>query len=230
MPTEHVLSLQTPDTGQGHWELLYSAAFFSHPSDTPLLYNQRICLHKPWNTLCSTCTVHTQTWPEACFYASSPFSSFLNAWIQRLWIRLRVLPKMPSLITVPEHLLWVFYLALVPAGNRLTALMSSWRSSSFQPFPPLLPPPPPLAWSPLRAACLAWTSASLSLCSWVFTSCTWREEQQHDCVLVRTSTEGWFVQGLLPLYLLLHGCLTVVFRSWGQDFIQGLQAGNRQVL
>ena len=50
--------------------------------------------------------------------------------------------------------------------------MSSWRSSSFQPFPP--PPPPPLACSVLRAACLAWTSASLSFCSWAFTSWTWR--------------------------------------------------------
>ncbi|PWA14702.1 hypothetical protein CCH79_00014361 [Gambusia affinis] len=44
------------------------------------------------------------------------------------------------------------YLALVPAGNRLTALMSSWRSSSYQPFPP---PAPPLACSALRAACRA---------------------------------------------------------------------------
>lgn len=68
------------------------------------------------------------------------------------------------------------YLALVPAGNRLTALMRSWRSSSFQPFPPTLPPPP-LAWSAPRAACLAWTSASFSFCSCTFTSSTWRVDQ-----------------------------------------------------
>lgn len=62
------------------------------------------------------------------------------------------------------------YLALVPAGNRLTALMSSGSSSSFQPFPP--PPPPPLACTAVRTACLACTSASFSFCSWAFTSCT----------------------------------------------------------
>lgn len=85
------------------------------------------------------------------------------------------LDSMKSSWTHPVSL----YLAFVPAGNRLTALMSSWRSSSFQPFPP--PPPPPLACSALRDACLAWISASLSFCSWAFTSCTWREEHQHVC-------------------------------------------------
>lgn len=140
-------------------------------------------------------------------------------------------------VTYTQYCAWTHrvYLALVPAGNRLTALMSSWRSSSFQPFPPPPPPPPPLAWSALRAACLAWTSASLSRCSWAFTSCTWTEEHQHVCTLVRTS-HGWVYEGLLvvfadkvPFYLLLHGCLTVVFRARGQDLIQRLQTGNIQV-
>lgn len=57
--------------------------------------------------------------------------------------------------------------------------MSSWRSSSFHPFPPPLPPPPPppLACSVLRFACLDWTSASLSLWNCAFTSCTWVDRQ-----------------------------------------------------
>lgn len=115
-------------------------------------------------------------------------------------------------VTYTQYCAWTHrvYLALVPAGNRLTALMSSWRSSSFQPFPPPPPPPPPLAWSALRAACLAWTSASLSRCSWAFTSCTWTEEHQHVCTLVRTS-HGWYMR--VSWWSLQTKCLFTCFST-----------------
>lgn len=71
-------------------------------------------------------------------------------------------------------------LALVPAGNRLTALISSWRSSSFQ---PLVTPLPALAFSELRAACCVLTSASRSRCSCAFTSCTYTHT--HSETLIR---------------------------------------------
>ncbi len=63
------------------------------------------------------------------------------------------------------------HLALVPAGNRLTALMSSCRSSSFQPLL-LSPPPPALVCSAPRTTCCACISTSFSFCIWTFTSCT----------------------------------------------------------
>ncbi len=64
------------------------------------------------------------------------------------------------------------HLALVPAGNRLTALMSSCRSSSFQPLLLSPPPPPALVCSAPRPTCCACISTSFSFCIWTFTSRT----------------------------------------------------------
>lgn len=123
------------------------------------------------------------------------------------------------------------YLALVPAGNRLTALISSWRSSSFQPFPPPLLPPPPLACSAPRAACLAWTSASFSFWSCTLTSWTWREEeQQQQDVCEKHESPCGPELGFAASYLLDHHCLALVFRGHHQDFIQRLQTANDQIV
>lgn len=132
---------------------------------------------------------------------------------------------------VPEHLPLSSYLALVPAGNKLTALMSSCRSSSFQPFPPPPPPPPPLACSPPRAACLAWISASFSFCSWAFTSCTCSHRRGQKGAGVSGCSFGDVYCSCIssPPHLLLHGRLADVFGARGQEFVERLQAGDKHI-
>lgn len=106
---------------------------------------------------------------------------------------------------------------MVPAGNRLTALISSWRSSSFQ---PLLTPLPALAFSELRAACCVLTSASRSRCSCAFTSCTYTTHTHsetyifHMCMLEAESSRSQRLQVLNLRFSQLNTIHVTVHFFW----------------